>query len=135
VLQVGLRLPPVAAAAHAVSVSELVDGALHSGANRIRDRPDYSPGDLRSQGRNLLTGTGTDGQRTPRQLHGPSKQPRACPLIMLPHWETPRSPTESSQAALGVPVHGVQIVFFLPGRPLLRLPSRASPAFAAVVAL
>jgi hypothetical protein len=35
VLQMGLGLSPVAAAAHAVSVSELVDGALYSGADRI----------------------------------------------------------------------------------------------------
>jgi hypothetical protein len=39
VLQMGLGLSPVAAAAHAVSVSELVDGALYSGADRIRTAP------------------------------------------------------------------------------------------------
>lgn len=39
VLQVGLGLSPVAAATHAVPMSELVDGALHSGANRVAGLP------------------------------------------------------------------------------------------------
>ncbi|GAA1932699.1 hypothetical protein GCM10009753_77950 [Streptantibioticus ferralitis] len=39
VLQVGLRLSSVAAAAHTVSMGELVDGALDSGADRIPGLP------------------------------------------------------------------------------------------------
>ncbi|GAA1329316.1 hypothetical protein GCM10009647_068000 [Streptomyces sanglieri] len=39
VLQVGFRLSSVAAVAHAVSVGELVDGALHSGAERVAGFP------------------------------------------------------------------------------------------------
>jgi hypothetical protein len=38
-LQVGLRLSPVAAATHAVSVSELVHGAFHSGTHRVSGLP------------------------------------------------------------------------------------------------
>ena len=38
-LQVGLGLSSVAAATHAVSVSELVDGAFHSGTDRIPGMP------------------------------------------------------------------------------------------------
>ncbi|MER5549588.1 transposase [Streptomyces sp. NPDC002589] len=53
------------------------------------------PRDLRGQRRDLLTGTGTERQLTPRRLHRSSKQRRACPLITLAHRETPRSPTES----------------------------------------
>ena len=37
------------------------------------------PRDLRSQKRDLLTGTGTEGPRTPQQLHRPTEQHRACP--------------------------------------------------------
>lgn len=54
------------------------------------------PRDLRGQRRDVLTGTGTEGQRTPQQLHRPAEQPRACPFLMPSHRETPRSPTESS---------------------------------------
>jgi hypothetical protein len=39
VLQVGLGLSPVAAATHAVPMGELVDGALHSGADRVAGFP------------------------------------------------------------------------------------------------
>ncbi len=56
------------------------------------------PRDLRGQRRDLLTGTGAKRQRTPRQLHRPAEQPRACPLIMPLRRETPRTPTESSSA-------------------------------------
>ncbi len=39
VLQMGFRLSSVAAVAHAVSVSELVDGALDSGTHRVAGLP------------------------------------------------------------------------------------------------
>lgn len=39
VLQMGFRPAPVAAAAHAVSVGELVDGALDTGADRVSGLP------------------------------------------------------------------------------------------------
>jgi hypothetical protein len=39
VLQAGFGLPSVAAAAHAVSMGELVDGALHPGADRVAGLP------------------------------------------------------------------------------------------------
>lgn len=38
------------------------------------------PCDLRSQRRDLLTGTRAEGQRAPRQLHRSTELPRACPL-------------------------------------------------------
>jgi hypothetical protein len=38
-LQVGFRLSPVAAAPHAVSVSELVHGGFHSGSGRVSGLP------------------------------------------------------------------------------------------------
>jgi hypothetical protein len=55
------------------------------------------PRDLRGQRRDLLIGTRAKGQRAPQRLRRALEQPRACPLIMLPHRGTPRSPTESGQ--------------------------------------
>jgi hypothetical protein len=54
------------------------------------------PRDLRSQGRNLLTTTGTDGQRTPQLTATGLRTPRAYPIRTLLRHEAPRSPTESS---------------------------------------
>lgn len=53
------------------------------------------PRDLRGQGRDLHTGTGTDGHRAPQQLQRPTKPSRACPVIPRPRRRTSRSPTES----------------------------------------
>ncbi len=61
--------------------------------HRVRTARVARPCDLRGQRRDLLTGTGTERQRTPRQLHRSSKQPPSMPAD---HAGPPGSQRESS---------------------------------------